>query len=141
MKKSFLISMIVVFCACSNQTSDGNNDAAATESNAEIEKRREDSLAAAAANTAAAEKEKGIELIAQSDCLTCHKVEEKFIGPSYKEVAAKYNNDDTTRNRLAQKIITGGSGVWGQVPMTPHPQITEADAKTMVGYIMSLKQP
>ena len=141
MKKTFLLSMIVVFCACSNETGTNNNDASATEANADIEKRREDSLAAAAANTAAADREKGIELIAQSDCLTCHKVDEKLVGPAYREVAKKYNLDDTTRNRLAQKIISGGAGVWGNIPMPPHPQITESDAKSMVNYILSLNQP
>jgi cytochrome c len=140
MKKTFLLSMIVVFCACSNETGDKNNDAGATEANAEVEKRREDSLAAAAANTAAADREKGIELIAQSDCLTCHKVDEKLVGPPYREVAQKYNLDDTTRNRLAEKIIKGGVGVWGNIPMPPHPQISEGDAKSMVNYILSLKQ-
>src|SRR5688500_974554 len=140
MKKTFLLSMIVVFCACSNETGDKNNDAAATEANAEVEKRREDSLKAAAENTAAADREKGLELIAQSDCLTCHKVDEKFVGPPYREVAQKYNLDDTTRNRLADKIIKGGVGVWGNIPMPPHPQIPEGDAKAMVNYILSLKQ-
>ena len=140
MKKTFLLSMIVFFCACSNEAGDKNNDAAATEANEEVEKRREDSLAAAAANTAAADREKGIELIAQSDCLTCHKVDEKLVGPPYREVAQKYNLDDTTRNRLAEKIIKGGVGVWGNVPMPAHPQITEGDAKSMVNYILSLKQ-
>jgi cytochrome c len=140
MKKAFFLSLIVVFCACSNEAGDKQSDAASAESNAELEKRREDSLAAAAVNTAAAEKEKAMELIAQSDCLTCHKIDEKHIGPAYRDVANKYNKDDTTRNMLAQKIIKGGKGVWGEVMMSPHPQISEADAKTMVGYILSLKQ-
>ena len=140
MKKTFLLSMIVVFSACSNEAGDKNNDAGTTEANAEVEKRREDSLKQAAENTAAADREKGIELIAQSDCLGCHKVDEKLVGPPYREVAKKYNLDDTTRNRLAEKIIKGGVGVWGNVPMPAHPQITEGDAKSMVNYILSLKQ-
>ncbi len=86
-----------------------------------------------------AENEKGIELIAGSDCLTCHKVNEKAIGPSYQDVANKYNADDATIADLAGKIIKGGSGVWGEVPMTAHPQLSEDDAKTMVKYILSLK--
>lgn len=86
-----------------------------------------------------ADEEKGIELIAGSDCLTCHKVNEKAIGPSYQDVANKYTTDDATISDLAGKIIKGGSGVWGEVPMTPHPQVSEDDAKIMVKYILSLK--
>lgn len=83
--------------------------------------------------------DKGITLIAGSDCLTCHKVNEKAIGPAYIDVAKKYTADDATIALLAGKIIKGGSGNWGEIPMTPHPQVTEDDAKTMVKYILSLK--
>jgi cytochrome c len=81
----------------------------------------------------------GLALIAKSDCLTCHKVSEKLIGPAYKEVAMKYAGRDTAVKYLAGKIITGGSGVWGTVPMTPHPQISEADAEQMIKYVLLLK--
>lgn len=83
--------------------------------------------------------QKGLELIAKSDCLTCHKVSEKLIGPAYKEVAAKYENTDENIAMLAGKIIKGGQGVWGQIPMTAHPQLSESDAKQMVKYILLLK--
>ena len=83
--------------------------------------------------------QKGLELIAKSDCLTCHKVGEKLIGPSYKEVAAKYESNEENIDLLAGKIIKGGQGVWGQIPMTAHLQISEADAKQMVKYILLLK--
>ena len=82
----------------------------------------------------------GLELLPKSDCLSCHKVEEKVVGPAYREVANKYSADDQTKTMLAEKVIKGGSGVWGTVPMPPHPTITPEDAKTMVGYILSLKQ-
>jgi len=82
---------------------------------------------------------KGLALIGKSDCLTCHKVSEKLIGPAYKDVANKYAGSDTAVTYLAGKIIKGGSGVWGTVPMTPHPQISEADAEQMVKYILLLK--
>ena len=83
---------------------------------------------------------KGLELIGQSDCLTCHKVNEASTGPAYNLVAQKYSDAaDTTITRIAQKIIAGGSGVWGTVPMTPHPLISEADAKQMVKYVLLLK--
>jgi cytochrome c len=84
--------------------------------------------------------QKGLELIGQSDCLTCHKVGDKLIGPSYREVAAKYDNTEENITMLAGKIIKGGQGVWGSVPMTAHPNISEADAKAMVKYIFLLKK-
>lgn len=83
---------------------------------------------------------KGLELIGKSDCLTCHKVSDKVIGPSYKDVAEKYENTEENIAMLAGKIIKGGQGVWGNIPMTPHPAITEDDAKAMVKYILLLKK-
>lgn len=81
----------------------------------------------------------GRDLIAGSDCVACHKDDEKLIGPAYKDVAQKYEPNDTTITYLANKIIKGGSGNWGDIPMTPHPQFSEEDAKKMVRYILSLK--
>lgn len=84
--------------------------------------------------------QKGLDLVAKSDCLTCHKINEKSTGPAYNEVATKYANAaDTTITRLAGKIIAGGAGNWGTVPMTPHPQVSQADAEQMVKYILLLK--
>lgn len=84
--------------------------------------------------------QKGLELVAGSDCLTCHKVSSKLTGPAYREVAGKYENTDENITLLAGKIIKGGSGNWGAIPMTPHPALSEADAKQMVKYILLLKQ-
>lgn len=84
--------------------------------------------------------QKGLELVGKSDCLTCHKIKEKLIGPAYADVAAKYENNEDNIKMLAGKIIKGGKGVWGEVPMTPHPQISEADAEQMVKYIFLLKK-
>ncbi len=82
----------------------------------------------------------GLALIAKSDCLTCHKVDEKFTGPAYREVANKYASQaPDIIPKLAEKIIKGGSGVWGEVPMLPHPTISQSDAETMVKYILLLK--
>ncbi|MDO6432256.1 c-type cytochrome [Flavitalea sp. BT771] len=88
---------------------------------------------------------KGLELIGASDCTTCHRLDKAgsgaSIGPAYSEVAAKYSPAaDSTVNRLVKKIISGGSGVWGAVPMTPHPSIPEPDVKEMVKYILTLKK-
>ena len=85
--------------------------------------------------------QKGLELVSKSDCFTCHKIDEPLTGPAYREVATKYANEpDTIVTHLAHKIIEGGSGVWGQVPMTPHPAISEDDAKAMVKYVLLLKK-
>ena len=83
---------------------------------------------------------KGLELIGKSDCLTCHKVDEKAVGPAYREVANKYASDDQTISLLADKIIKGGKGVWGEVFMTPHAGLSQADAEAMVKYILLLKK-
>lgn len=82
---------------------------------------------------------KGEQLIHSADCLTCHKVDTKLVGPSYIEVANKYPATDANIDLLAGKIIQGGSGSWGEIPMTPHPAISSDDAKEMVKYILSLK--
>jgi cytochrome c len=99
---------------------------------------------AAATPPPAAASEKGLELIGASDCTTCHRLHKDAagasIGPAYSEVANKYQNAaDTTVDRLVNKILKGGTGVWGTVPMTPHPALAAADVKEMVTYILSIK--
>jgi len=85
--------------------------------------------------------QKGLELASKSDCFTCHQVEDKLTGPSYRDVANKYAGmPDTIVAHLAGKVITGGSGVWGQIIMTPHPALSEADAESIVRYILLLKK-
>ena len=83
--------------------------------------------------------QKAITIIANSDCRTCHLVDEKNIGPAWREVANKYAGMDTAVKYLAQKIIDGGSGVWGQVPMAPHSSMTQEDAETLAQYVLLLK--
>jgi cytochrome c len=83
---------------------------------------------------------KGNELIGKSDCLTCHKVEEKNIGPAYRDVANKYAGQDTAVAYLAHKIKVGGSGVWGEVPMAPHPALTDEECQALARYILLLKK-
>ncbi|ARS35544.1 c-type cytochrome [Pontibacter actiniarum] len=82
--------------------------------------------------------DKGAKLIAMSDCLSCHNEEQKVVGPAYVEVADKYAFNDKNVDYLAGKIIEGGAGVWGQVPMTPHPDLSREDAREMAKYILSL---
>jgi cytochrome c len=83
----------------------------------------------------------GLALITKSDCLTCHKVDETLTGPPYREVAKKYADmPDTIITHLAKKIISGGTGVWGEIVMLPHPAISQEDAEKMVKYILLLKK-
>lgn len=80
----------------------------------------------------------GDQIIETLDCSGCHSVNERMIGPSYKEIAGKYSEKDI--ELLASKIIEGGSGVWGSVPMSAHPQVSKEDAKKMIQYILSQKK-
>lgn len=79
------------------------------------------------------------ELFKKSNCMACHALEQKRLGPSMKQVAAKYDGDSSAVDRLAKKIREGGGGVWGQMPMPPQSQVTEADAKTLAEYILTIK--
>ena len=81
----------------------------------------------------------GQDLLAKSNCLACHAVSQKIIGPSYKEVAAKYANDPKAEAKLAKKIKNGGGGVWGEDKMPAQPKLSKADALTLSKYILSLK--
>ena len=80
----------------------------------------------------------GEDKIGNSDCLSCHLVERKVVGPAFKEIAAEYKPTDENITKLANKVINGGAGVWGEAAMPPHPALSEADAKDMVKYILSL---
>lgn len=79
-------------------------------------------------------------LIAKSDCASCHKLNQKSIGPSYTAIAKRYNNQPSSVGRLVNKIREGGGENWGTVPMIPHPQLSETDIRAMVRYILSLKR-
>jgi cytochrome c len=81
----------------------------------------------------------GKKLIAASDCFTCHKIDQKNIGPSYRQIADKYQLNQGNLENLADRIIRGGKGLWGQNAMTPHPALSQADAQEMVRYILSLR--
>ena len=81
---------------------------------------------------------KGQSLIGGSDCKTCHALSEEVNGPSYQDIAARYNDSESLVSSLAEKIIVGGSGTWGERAMSAHPQIPVEDAREMVRYILSL---
>ena len=89
--------------------------------------------------TMVVQQSEGQKLISKMDCVGCHKIDKKLIGPSYLDVAKKYPSNEKNINYLAGKIIKGGSGVWGAVPMAPHSTLKKEDAKSMAQYIMSLK--
>jgi cytochrome c len=84
---------------------------------------------------------KGKSLIDESDCLACHRIDVRSIGPSYIEVADKYKNDPAEIAKLPGKIIKGSVGIWGEHAMSAHPDLSEQDAQLMVDYIMSLADP
>lgn len=72
-------------------------------------------------------------------CLNCHQVATKLVGPGYQDVAAKYKGDAGAEARLIKKVLEGGTGVWGQIPMPPN-KISEAEAKTLVDWILALQK-
>lgn len=81
----------------------------------------------------------GEKLINTSDCSGCHNRTQKVVGPAYVEIAAKYPDNEANVALLTDKILKGGSGVWGEVPMTPHAGLSKEDATEMVKYILTLK--
>jgi cytochrome c len=131
MRKVFLLmTFSPLFFAC-------GGDGAADGQKGDTTKTEETKPAAAATNQA--ELDKGLEMIGALDCTTCHKINEKNIGPEYVAVAQKYEATPAIIDTLATKIINGGTGVWGQVPMTPHPNVSMDSARLMVKYILSLR--
>jgi len=79
------------------------------------------------------------QLAQQKNCMACHAVDKKVVGPSYKDVAAKYAGQKDAVDKLAQKVLKGGSGAWGAVPMPANPQVSEAEAKTLVQWVLQQK--
>ncbi len=79
------------------------------------------------------------DLYRSKNCMACHRVDRNTLGPSFKSVAAKYADQTGVDEMLAKKIREGGSGVWGQVPMPPQPQVSEAESFTLARWILSLK--
>jgi cytochrome c len=92
-------------------------------------------LAAACAGPAFANPD----LAQKKNCMACHALDKKLVGPSYKEVAAKYAGQKDAVDKLAQKVLKGGSGAWGPVPMPANAQVSDAEAKQLVQWILSVK--
>lgn len=138
-KLALILGICGVIAACSNSdTKSSDNTSAEADQAATAQQSNVDTnVNNIGTSTTAASGEK---LIEKSDCLTCHRVDVKLLGPAYQDVAAKYPATDENIDLLAGKIIKGGSGNWGDIPMTPHPAVSVDDAKEMVKYILSLKK-
>ena len=125
MKKTIvLFSLIALIASCGN-----NAEKKSTETKTETTTAKENP-----------EVEKGLNLVANSDCFSCHQLDAQSTGPAYTAVAAKYPPNDAVIDSLSDKIIKGGSGNWGTIPMIAHPTLSKDDAKAMVTYILSLKK-
>jgi len=131
MKKSFIIfglALAISACGYNKTTNSSGTDSTVT-------------ATSASQNTSVAVKDTlGEALIQKNDCLTCHKLDQKIIGPAYNDVANKYTASPAVIDTLANKIIKGGSGNWGNIAMSPHPTLSMTDAREMVKYILSLKK-
>ncbi|MDG0855552.1 c-type cytochrome [Roseateles puraquae] len=79
------------------------------------------------------------ELAQKKNCMACHAVDKKLVGPAYKDVAAKYAKDKDAYKKLAEKIVKGGSGVWGPVPMPANTQVSPAEAETLAKWVLTVK--
>ena len=75
----------------------------------------------------------------KKNCMACHAVDKKVLGPAYKDVAAKYAGQKDAVDKLSAKVMKGGSGVWGNIPMPANPQVNDAEAKQLVQWILTLK--
>ena len=144
MKKYIVtLAMVSLLAACGGNASNDNGDSTANNAAAG------ENAGGAADLSSNPDYQKGLDLIGSSDCLTCHKVNEKLVGPPYEDVANKYAGVDTAVTYLAHRIIhgvnpaAGDKADWGDVTnnavMTPHPQVSEADAEQMVKYVLLLK--
>ena len=78
-------------------------------------------------------------LATSKNCMSCHALDKKLVGPAFKDVAAKYAGDKTATDKLVVKVMQGGVGVWGSVPMSANPQVTEDEAKQLVTWVLAQK--
>ena len=128
MKRTYYVAvfaLITCSLACNNTSTDKSN-APNTEN-------------ATNTNTPPANQPEGLTLITKNDCGTCHNATAKIVGPSFTAIAEKYTNTPENISKLADEVIKGTSGVWGTVPMTPHPNLQKENLEKMVGYILSLR--
>ncbi|MEL7002455.1 MAG: c-type cytochrome, partial [Bacteroidota bacterium] len=117
------ILFIAVSCSESKKSAESASEKKKTTENEQVENK-------------AIEAQKGLKLIKGSDCIACHMDNQKLVGPSYKEVAEKYKNEENAKEQLVKNIIEGASGVWDDVAMPAHPQLSKEDVSQMVDYIL-----
>jgi len=147
MKKVFIVLGIsLVIAACGGpkpgESESGSADSAEATKQSAVAHNSDAAQDTAATNlgtdkAAGTPDDKGAQLVASSDCKTCHSEKAKIVGPAFADIAAKYKSGD--EEMLAKKVISGGSGNWGTVPMTAHPDLSIDDAKQMVKYVLSVK--
>ncbi|WP_442588944.1 c-type cytochrome [Pedobacter sp. AW31-3R] len=133
MKKSLLI----LSCVTVALASCGNPDSSSSSTSTSSAPAETTTTPAAEAPAAMLPGEK---LVAMSDCVGCHNKTQKVIGPAYVDIAAKYPSNEENINLLSESVIKGSKGKWGELPMTPHPNLSKDDAKSMVTWILSLKK-
>lgn len=126
-------------CGNSENTSTTTDDQSTAARQSEVDTATNNIGTDRTTEAASGEFQKGAQLLTQSDCLSCHKEQEKLVGPAYKEVAQKYEASEKNYTYLAEKIISGGKGNRGEIPMTPHPTLSKEDATEMAKYILSIK--
>jgi len=132
MKKTLtIIGLALLFASCGNNNKSGSSTT--TTDTTTSTTKTSTSTTPMAADTA------GKALMANSDCMTCHKIDQKVVGPALKDIAQKYTASPAVIDTLANKVIKGGSGNWGTIAMSPHPAVSIDDARSMVKYILSLK--
>jgi cytochrome c len=137
MKKTLLIlSALAVLAACGS--GGDKKEGAATDTKPEVKTEEKSDAPAPSDNP---DYKKGMAIVAKSEnlCLTCHKIDEKLIGPAYRDVANKYENTEANVKMLAKKVKEGGAGVWGDVQMPLNPVISPEDAEAAVKYILLLR--
>jgi len=132
MKYNVLIAAIILFAACKS----GTGKTAASDTAGAVQN---NIVNTGGVGIDSAQNMSGSNLIAANDCLTCHKINEKSTGPSYEQVADKYEMNQGNIENLADRIIKGGKGLWGDAAMTPHPNLSEPQAQAMAKYILSLR--
>jgi len=132
MKKTLtIIGLALLFASCGNNNKSGSSTT--TTDTTTSTTKTSTSTTPMATDTA------GKALMANSDCMTCHKIDQKVVGPALKDIAQKYTASPAVIDTLANKVIKGGSGNWGSIAMSPHPAVSIDDARSMVKYILSLK--
>jgi len=132
MKFILSIAIIIVFASCGAGTGE-------TKASDSANATRDLVNTGAAIGSDSGNNNAGGKLIAANDCLTCHQIDKKSVGPSYRQIAEKYDLNQGNIENLATAVIKGSRGLWGNAAMTPHPRLTNDEAEAMCRYILSLR--